>query len=287
MIHLLSSFSCTCMMAPFSLMSVGANLLVKSFGLFSSASVVRCSCVAPVLKSFSTTTGGPPKRPLTAYITYVKEMHPTISRQNPGVKNVDIVRKLAQQWKMLTPEQKQPFQDASLASKEQYKLAVEKYKAQLSPAQTAALAIEKRQKVAKRKAIRRKKELNSLGKPKRPRSAFNIFMSEHFEEAKGTNMQTKMKSLRDDWERFSATQKQMYIQLAEDDKVRYKNEIKSWEEHMIEIGREDLVRRKERRAIKAKPTKDRKKSKVTVLKAKAPKKKTETAVKKTVKSAKK
>ncbi|XP_042623158.1 transcription factor A, mitochondrial-like [Cyprinus carpio] len=275
------------MMAPFSLMSVGANLLVKSFGLFSSASVVRCSCVAPVLKSFSTTTGGPPKRPLTAYITYVKEMHPTISRQNPGVKNVDIVRKLAQQWKMLTPEQKQPFQDASLASKEQYKLAVEKYKAQLSPAQTAALAIEKRQKVAKRKAIRRKKELNSLGKPKRPRSAFNIFMSEHFEEAKGTNMQTKMKSLRDDWERFSATQKQMYIQLAEDDKVRYKNEIKSWEEHMIEIGREDLVRRKERRAIKAKPTKDRKKSKVTVLKAKAPKKKTETAVKKTVKSAKK
>uniref|UniRef100_A0A8C1DK67 Transcription factor A, mitochondrial n=1 Tax=Cyprinus carpio carpio TaxID=630221 RepID=A0A8C1DK67_CYPCA len=286
------------MMAPFSLMSLGANLLVKSLGLFSSASVVRCSCVAPVLKSFSTTAGGPPKRPLTAYMTYVKEMHPTISRQNPGIKNVDIVRKLAQQWKTLTPEQKQTFQDASSASREQYKLALEKYKAQLTPAQTAALAVEKRQKVAKRKAIRRKKELNSLGKPKRPRSAFNIFMSEHFEEAKGTNMQvkmdfsssysrfrfytTKMKSLRDDWERFSATQKQMYIQLAEDDKVRYKNEIKSWEEHMIEIGREDLVRRKERRAIKAKTTKDiKKKSKVGVLKAKAPKKKTGTAVKKT------
>ncbi|KAI2658735.1 Transcription factor A, mitochondrial [Labeo rohita] len=244
------------MMAPFSLMSVGANLLVKSLGLFSSASVVRCSCVAPVLKSFSTSTGGPPKRPLTAYMTYVKEMHPTFSRQNPGVKNVDIVRKLAQQWKMLTAEQKQPFQAASSASREQYKLALEKYKAQLTPAQTEALAVEKRQKVAKRKAIRRKK--------------------------------TKMKSLRDDWERFSATQKQMYIQLAEDDKVRYKNEIKSWEEHMVEIGRDDLVRRKERRAVKAKTTKDKKKkSKVTVLKAKAPKKKTVTTVKKTAKTTKK
>ncbi|XP_043109821.1 transcription factor A, mitochondrial [Puntigrus tetrazona] len=272
------------MMAPFGLMSVGANLLVKSLGLFSSASVVRCSCVAPVLKSFSTTTGGPPKRPMTAYMTYVKEMHPTISRQNPGVKNVDIVRKLAQQWKMLTPEQKQPFQNASLSYREQYKFALEKYKAQLTPAQTAALAVEKQQKVAKRKAIRRKKELNSLGKPKRPRGAFNIFMSEHFEEAKGSTIQSKMKSLRDDWERFSATQKQMYIQLAEDDKVRYKNEIKSWEEHMIEIGRADLVRGKERRAVKAKTTKDTKK-KITVLKAKAPKKKT--AVKKTVKSTKK
>ncbi|RXN28841.1 transcription factor mitochondrial [Labeo rohita] len=146
---------------------------------------------------------------MTAYMTYVKEMHPTFSRQNPGVKNVDIVRKLAQQWKMLTAEQKQPFQAASSASREQYKLALEKYKAQLTPAQTEALAVEKRQKVAKRKAIRRKKELNSLGKPKRPRSAFNIFMSEHFDEAKGNNMQTKMKSLRDDWERFSATQKQL------------------------------------------------------------------------------
>lgn len=60
---------------------------------------------------------------------------------------------------------------------------------------------------------------------------------------------------------------------------------------MIEIGREDLVRRKERRAIKAKTIKDRKKkSKVTLIKAKAPKKKATvagTAVKKTVKSTKK
>ncbi|KAG1936090.1 transcription factor A, mitochondrial [Pimephales promelas] len=279
-------------MAPFSLMSVGANLLVKSLSLFSSASAVRCSCVAPVIRSFSTTTGGPPKRPLTGYMTYVKEMQPSFSRQNPGLKNVDIVRKLAEKWRMLTPEQKQPFQDSSLESRKQYKLALETYKAQLTPAQTVAIAEEKRQRVAKRKAIRRKKELNSLGKPKRPRSAFNIFMAEHFEEAKGTTVQAKMKSLRDNWMRFNITQKQMYTQLAEDDKVRYKNEIKSWEEHMIEIGREDLVRRKERRSIKAKAKAiaDRKnKSKVTVVKAKAPKKKAEvakTAVKKTVKSIK-
>ncbi|KAK7134343.1 hypothetical protein R3I93_017680 [Phoxinus phoxinus] len=278
-------------MAPFSLMSVGANLLVKSLSLFSSASAVRYSCVAPVLRSFSTTTGGPPKRPLTGYMTYVKETQPTFSRQNPGLKNVDIIRKLAEKWRMLTPEQKQPFQDSSLASREQYKLALKTYKAQLTPAQTVAITEEKRQRAAKRKAIRRKKELNSLGKPKRPRSAFNIFMAEHFEEAKGTTMPAKLKSLRDDWMRFNITQKQMYTQLAEDDKVRYKNEIKSWEEHMIEIGREDLVRRKERRSIKAKAVGDRKKkSKVTVVKAKAPKKKAKvagTAVKKTVKSTKK
>ncbi|XP_051529729.1 transcription factor A, mitochondrial-like isoform X1 [Myxocyprinus asiaticus] len=273
------------MMAPFSLLSVGADVLLKSLGLFSTASAVRCSCVVPLIKSFSTTTGGPPKRPLTAYMKYVQEIQPTFNRQNPGVKNVDIVRKIAQQWRMLTPEQKQPFQDASLAAREQYKLAVEKYKAQLTPAQSAAIAEERRQKMAKRKAIRKKKELNTLGKPKRSRSAFNIFMAEHFEEARGTTMQARMKSLTDDWKSLNITQKQIYTQLAEDDKVRYKNEMQSWEEHMTEIGREDLVRRKERRPKKVTANKDRKKkSAVTVLKAKAPKKKT--APKKTVTSAK-
>lgn len=34
------------------------------------------------------------------------------------------------------------------------------------------------------------------------------------------------------------------MQLSEDDMVRYRNEIKAWEEQMVEIGREDLVRRK-------------------------------------------
>ena len=32
------------------------------------------------------------------------------------------------------------------------------------------------------------------------------------------------------------------MQLAEDDKIRYKNEMKSWEDSMLEIGRADLLR---------------------------------------------
>lgn len=84
--------------------------------------------------------------------------------------------------------------------------------------------------------------------------------------------QAKMKSLMDDWRNLFSHQKQVchssscilavlenslvlfraevsssafpqvYTQLAEDDKIRYKNEMKSWEEHMVEIGREDLLR---------------------------------------------
>ncbi|GAA6066690.1 transcription factor A, mitochondrial isoform X2, partial [Tachysurus ichikawai] len=233
----------------------------------------RCSCVS-ALKHFSTTAGGPPKRPLTAYMRYVKEQQPIVGRQNPDIKAVDVVRKIALQWRTLTVEEKQPFEDASIAAREQYKVDVKVYKDQLTPAQSAAIAEEKRQKKAKRRAIRKKRELNSLGKPKRPRTAFNIFMAEHFEEAKGSTMPGKMKSLFDDWKSLSLSQKQIYTQLAEDDKVRYKNEMKAWEEHMTELGREDLVRRKESRRKKAVTKRGKKKSRVKVLKAKAPAKKT-------------
>lgn len=66
---------------------------------------------------------------------------------------------------------------------------------------------------------------------------------------------------------FSSSQ--VYKQLAEDDKVRYKNEIKSWEEHMVEIGREDLIReqtlsKKKKTVIKRSPVK---KAKTTAAKS--------------------
>ncbi|XP_017570024.1 transcription factor A, mitochondrial [Pygocentrus nattereri] len=261
-------------MAPLSLLSVSA-VVVRTLGQWSAAAAVRYSCIAPTLKHFSTTVGGRPKRPLSAYMQYVKVQQPVVVRENPDIKVVDIVRKIAQQWRTLTPEQKRPFEEASSAAKEQYKLDMQKYQAQLTPAQTAAIAEERRQKMAKRKAIRKKRELNTLGKPKRPRTAFNIFMAEHFEEARGTTMQGKLKSLLEDWKGLNTSQQKVYVQLAEDDKIRYRNEMKAWEEHMIELGREDLIRRREKRQKKLAVTKGgKKKTRVKVLKAKAPAKKT-------------
>lgn len=74
------------------------------------------------------------------------------------------------------------------------------------------------------------------------------------------------------------------MQLAEDDKVRYKNEISTWEHHMIELGREDLIRRKK------KSTKKVLTKKIRVVKSKATVKKTDEAktkkLEKTVKSQK-
>ncbi|KAA8581170.1 transcription factor A, mitochondrial [Etheostoma spectabile] len=275
-------------MAPFSLMTASASWLAKSFSVLSCTSTLaRCTSVPPPayinsVKWLSSQATGPPKRPLNGYMRYVLQQQPVMTRHNPEIKSVDIIRKIAQQWRTLSPEQKQPFQEASLRAREQFKVDLQRYQAQLTPAQVQQQALEKRQRKAKRKAIRKKRELTNLGKPKRPRSPFNIFMSEHFEEARGTTTQAKMKSLMEDWRKLFSHQKQVYTQLAEDDKIRYKNEMKSWEDHMMEIGREDLIR-EQTLSTKKKPAAKTVAAKKVVkkVKAKAVKKATATGKSKT------
>lgn len=279
-------------MAPFALLTAGANLLAKSVSVFScTQTLARCTSLLPgvyvsSVKCLTSQASGPPKRPLNGYMRYVIQQQPIVTRQHPEIKSVDIIRKIAQQWRTMSPEQKRPFEEASVRAREQFKVDLQRYQAQLTPAQAQQQALEKRERMVKRKAIRKKRELTSLGKPKRPRSAFNIFMSEHFEEARGATTQAKMKSLLEDWRNLFSHQKQVYTQLAEDDKIRYKNEMKSWEDHMVEIGREDLVREQSRSARKkttGRSTTVAKKSAKTKAKVKAKTKSasTSTAAKKT------
>uniref|UniRef100_K7G5Y0 Transcription factor A, mitochondrial n=1 Tax=Pelodiscus sinensis TaxID=13735 RepID=K7G5Y0_PELSI len=187
-----------------------------------------------------------PKRPLTAYFRFVKDQQPIFRKQNPDVSVVEIAKKIAHAWKELPVSEKQTYEGAAKVERQAYKEELALYKAQLSPTQVVALKEERRRKLAKKKAMRKKRELTVLGKPKRPRTSFNIFMSEHFQEAKGISVQAKMKSLFEEWQNLSSSQKQTYLQLAEDDKIRYENEMKSWEEQMVDVGREDLIRYKNR-----------------------------------------
>ncbi|MBO8759723.1 high mobility group box domain-containing protein, partial [Staphylococcus aureus] len=89
---------------------------------------------------------------------------------------------------------------------------------------------EARQRRLKKKALVKRRELILLGKPKRPRSAYNIYVSESFQEAKDDSAQGKLKLVNEAWKNLSPEEKQAYIQLAKDDRIRYDNEMKSWEE---------------------------------------------------------
>ncbi|NXR60702.1 TFAM factor, partial [Rhadina sibilatrix] len=193
-----------------------------------------------------------PKRPLTAYLRFVMDNRPAFREKNPGMSNLELIKKLAGAWKELPASQKQVYEEAKQTDWKRYGEQMAAYKAQLTPAQAAALKEERRKRMAKRRSMKAKRELNLLGKPKRARTGFNIFLSEKYQESEGLSAVAKMKKLFDVWQKLSPSQKQPYLQLAQDDKVRYENEMKLWEAKMIELGREDLVRSNKQR-LKKKP----------------------------------
>ncbi|XP_010784287.1 transcription factor A, mitochondrial [Notothenia coriiceps] len=102
-------------MAPFGLMTAGASWLAKSFSVFSCTSTLaRCSSVLSAtyntpVKYLSSQASGPPKKPENGYLRFVLQQRPDITRHFPGIKPSEIIRKIAGQWRMLTPEQKKVF----------------------------------------------------------------------------------------------------------------------------------------------------------------------------------
>ncbi|XP_009994712.1 PREDICTED: transcription factor A, mitochondrial [Chaetura pelagica] len=231
-----------------------AALLGRAAALLSGAQrLLRgCGVVGPVERGACSGAGAEqrPKRPLTAYFRFLKENHAAFRQNNPEMSNTEVVKKIAGAWKELPASQKQVYEEARKTDWQKYQQQLAAYKAQLTPAQAAALREEKRKRLAKRRSFRAKRELTVLGKPKRPRSGFNIFVSENFQASEGISPVAKLKQLFGAWQKMSSPQKQPYLQLAEDDKVRYENEIKSWEAKMVELGREDLVRSKEQKPKK-------------------------------------
>ncbi|XP_009082149.1 PREDICTED: transcription factor A, mitochondrial, partial [Acanthisitta chloris] len=168
------------------------------------------------------------------------------------VSSVELVKKMAGAWRELPATQKQVYEEARKTDWQKYEEQLAAYKAQLTPAQIAALKEERRKQMARKISYKAKRELTVLGKPKRPRSSFNIFLAENFQDTEGISPAAKMKKLHDMWQKLSTPQKQPYLQLAEDDRIRYENEMKSWEARMVQLGREDLVRFK-KQWIQTKP----------------------------------
>lgn len=183
---------------------------------------------------------------MTSYVRFSKEQLAIFKAQNPDARNSELIKKIAEIWRELPESEKKIYEDAYKADWQAYKEEINRIQEQLTPSQKVSLEKEMMQKRLKKKSIIKKRELTLLGKPKRPRSAYNIYMSECFQEAKDGTSQLRMKTINEKWKNLSSSEKEVYIQLAKDDKVRYYSEIKSWEEQMVEVGREDLLRRKVR-----------------------------------------
>lgn len=250
-----------------SLLSRGVGVLAKSLVGLSCSQAARCSSLPSALSAVQCTTARwfsknpvyfqtaptpkePPKLPPSSYFRFMRQHRPLVVKQYPEASIVEICKIIGNDWRALSEAERQVYIDAARVDILKYREQYKQYKESLDPLDLALLKEERKERKQKRIKTRQKRESKLLGKPKRSRSAFNIFLSEHYSETEGNTPSAKFTSSRHQWENLNSSKKQVYFQLAEDDKVRYQNEVKAWEEQMIEIGREDLVRLKRRLLLK-------------------------------------
>merc|ERR1712228_937234 len=60
-----------------------------------------------------------PKRPLTSYFLYAKDVRAATKEEFPNKPITEIAKEISKKWKLLTEEEKKPFNDESIALKEQ------------------------------------------------------------------------------------------------------------------------------------------------------------------------
>ncbi|XP_011808847.1 PREDICTED: transcription factor A, mitochondrial isoform X2 [Colobus angolensis palliatus] len=162
-------------------------------------------------KCFSSVLASCPKKPVSSYLRFSKEQLPIFRAENPDAKPTELIRRIAKLWRELPDSKKKIYQDAYRADWQVYKEKISRFKEQLTPNQITSLEKEIMDKHLKRKAMTKRKE--------------------------------KLKTVKENWKNLSDSEKELYIRLAKEDEIRYHNEMKCWEEQMIEAGRKDLLRR--------------------------------------------
>ncbi|XP_039223380.1 transcription factor A, mitochondrial [Crotalus tigris] len=217
--------------------------LLASVSVSGPRGILRCNVTPSLEKCFSKyfSSDSCPKRPLPSYLAFLNKQRDHYKKKYPELNNQQLMKEIGRIWRELPEPEKQHYEAIAKSEWDRYKEQMAKYKSELNPAEEATLKQEKRIRRQIRKEARIKKELTAFGKPKKCRSSFNIFVSEHFQEVKGTSNKEKFHALCEEWKNLPSSQKQVYSQLAEDDKIRYENEMRSWEQQMKASGRGDIL----------------------------------------------
>ncbi|XP_065757330.1 transcription factor A, mitochondrial-like isoform X2 [Phocoena phocoena] len=150
---------------------------------------------ANVPSCFSANMSGYPKKPMTSYIRFSKEQLPIFKAQNPDAKNSELILKTAELRREHPDLEEKMYKDVYRAESRAYKEEINRIQEQLPPSRMVSLEKEITQNRLKKKALIKKRE--------------------------------KLKTVSENWKNLSSSQKQVYTQLAKEEKVRYCNEMKS------------------------------------------------------------
>uniref|UniRef100_UPI00358EA046 transcription factor A, mitochondrial n=1 Tax=Myxine glutinosa TaxID=7769 RepID=UPI00358EA046 len=183
-----------------------------------------------------------PKRPLSAFFSFVKEKRSTLLDQTPDLKITEISKQLASSWHAMSDNEKLPYLKRAHQDFTTFKEQKQRFLSSLSPEEKSELQSLSDAKLAKNLSRQRKAERAALGVPKRFRNPYIFFFSENYENAQGVLPQNKALHLASEWKRLTTMERQKYQKLAEKDFTRYQKERSAWEEQMLAEGHQAILK---------------------------------------------
>eukprot|EP00035_Acanthoeca_spectabilis_P006734 m.128653 g.128653 ORF g.128653 m.128653 type:complete len:402 (+) comp13633_c0_seq1:278-1483(+) len=178
-----------------------------------------------------------PKRAMSSFLYYAKTVRPALIKG--GLKFVEAQKQMAADWKAMTKEQRQPFEDIAEGERQRYKRQMLTYvpPATAMPQPTQGKAAKPASGFSALDSYLPAAPARSKDKPKRPPSSFLLYCQENRERVKqqvatthGAQMQEVQRRLADEWKALPTSSKQQYLDKQTHLTQEFRKEKEVWQD---------------------------------------------------------
>ncbi|GAB9462794.1 hypothetical protein Gpo141_00000277 [Globisporangium polare] len=181
---------------------------------------------APMRKQRKKKDKNAPKRALSAFMFFSNDIRDTVKREMPELEFLQISSEIGRRWKVITDEERRPYDELAAADKKRYAEEKEDYVPDPSFETT--------------KSTRKKKDPNA---PKRALSAYFFFCNEIREGVRAENPGKKITEiatlLAEKWRALPEKKRVKYQKMHEEAKVKYQSAMDVYNNVKPDILEED------------------------------------------------
>lgn len=166
-----------------------------------------------------------PKKPLTPYFRFMKELRPKLIASNPGMSLTDVVKEVSKKWEYAEVSLKQRLQEEYKKEQKDYIEKRTKYEAKITDEQRLQIKELKQQKLEAKERRMMRKRIKQLDRPKKPASGFLRFIAKERIRTPQTDKQTFrewQRAATTKWSSLSEGEKNIYLQEARKELETYK-----------------------------------------------------------------
>ncbi|ESO82338.1 hypothetical protein LOTGIDRAFT_134831 [Lottia gigantea] len=152
---------------------------------------------------------GKPKKPTSSYFYFLEECRRKAKEEGRSLSKIaEFTRECSATWKDITATEKKKFEDKAAADKKRYQKEMESY----VPTDDDDV-----------KATKKSKKVKDENKPKRPQSAYFLFLADFRKKMKGKDIENRelLKQAGVEWGKLSKDQKKPFEKLSEVEKGKY------------------------------------------------------------------